>query len=113
MVNELFQKHHGLPGVPQTIGNPGGDGTQGSNIYFGNVSEFFDSVEVSVDTFVRIASKKNISTKKYYTGVFKQQESSGPDSEETYTYERHNYILAARNTTGQHVECVLEYIQHC
>ena len=87
MTNELFQKHHGLPGVPQTIGNPGGDGTQGSNIYFGNVAEFFDSVEVSVDTFVRIASKKNTSTGKYYTGVFKQQKSSGADSEETYTYE--------------------------
>lgn len=57
MVNELFQKHHGLPSVPQIIGNSGSDGTQGSNVYFGNVSEFFDSVEVSVDTFVRIASK--------------------------------------------------------
>lgn len=87
MVNELFQKHHGLPGVPQTIGNPGGDGTQGSNIYFGNVAEFFDSVEVSVDTFVRIASKKNTSTKKYYTGVFEQTSTGGSDDEVTYTYE--------------------------
>ena len=32
-MKRLYQKHHGLPGIPQTSGRNGKDGDGGNNIY--------------------------------------------------------------------------------
>ena len=74
-MKRLYQKHHGLPGIPQTSGRNGKDGDGGNNIYFGFVSDFFNNMEMTVDNFIRIARRGDGShgySKKgsYYTGIF-------------------------------------------
>jgi hypothetical protein len=76
MIKKLTQKLHGLPGIPQIKANDGADGTQGNNIYFGNISDFFDSIEVAIDNFVRMAQTKQTvsynTSSPYYTGIFER-----------------------------------------
>ena len=70
-MERLYQKRHGLPGVPFISGKPGEDGTGGNNVYFGYINEFFDVIDVSVDSIVRAASTE---LGQHYTGVY---DSSG------------------------------------
>lgn len=74
-MKRLYQKHHGLPGIPQTSGRNGKDGDGGNNIYFGFVSDFFNNMEMTVDNFIRIARRGDGSSGyskdgSYYTGIF-------------------------------------------
>ena len=74
-MKRLYQKHHGLPGIPQTSGRNGKDGDGGNNIYFGFVSDFFNNMEMTVDNFIRIARRGDSSggydkEGSYYTGIF-------------------------------------------
>ena len=68
----LKQKHHGLPALPQSSGKNGVDGNGGNNVYFGYIVDFFDSVELTVDNFIRIAQLNGVSSIRgsYYTGLF-------------------------------------------
>lgn len=68
----LKQKHHGLPALPQSSGKNGVDGNGGNNVYFGYIVEFFESVELTVDNFIRIAQLNGVSSIRgsYYTGLF-------------------------------------------
>ena len=68
----LKQKHHGLPALPQSSGKNGVDGNGGNNVYFGYIVEFFESVELTVDNFIRIAQLNGVSSFRgsYYTGLF-------------------------------------------
>ena len=68
MRRNLYQKDHGMPGVPMSFGFDGADGNSGNNIYIGYVGDFFDSTPITVDNFVRTA-QKDVSTG-YYTGIF-------------------------------------------
>ena len=84
-MKRLYQKHHGLPGIPQTSGRNGKDGDGGNNIYFGCVSDFFNNMEMTVDNFIRIARRGDGShgyseKGSYYTGIF-----SFSDTENKYT----------------------------
>lgn len=67
MIEKLYQKRHGLPGVPFAAGSSGTDGTGGNNVYFGYINEFFDVIDVSVDNIVRAASMES---GQHYTGVY-------------------------------------------
>lgn len=40
-IDNLHQKHHGLPGVGFSSGKNGQDGEGGNNVYFGYINEFF------------------------------------------------------------------------
>ena len=75
-MERLYQKRHGLPGVPFISGKPGEDGTGGNNVYFGYINEFFDVIDVSVDSIVRAASTE---LGQHYTGVY---DSSGNEAHE-------------------------------
>ena len=68
----LKQKHHGLPALPQSSGKNGVDGNGGNNVYFGYIIDFFDSVRLTADNFIRIAqlNRDDSSFGSYYTGLF-------------------------------------------
>ena len=66
-MEELYQKKHGLPGVPVITGTSGEDGTGGNHVYFGYINDFFDVVDVSADYLVRTATGANDIR---YTGAF-------------------------------------------
>jgi hypothetical protein len=66
-MKELYQKKHGLLGVPIITGTAGEDGTGGNHVYFGYINEFFDIVDVSADYLVRTATGND---NLRYTGVF-------------------------------------------
>ena len=66
-MEELYQKKHGLPGVPLITGDAGEDGTGGNHVYFGYINEFFDIVDVSADHLVRTATGDG---NLRYTGAF-------------------------------------------
>ena len=67
-MQHLYQKKHGLPGIPLSSGINGVDGTSGNNVYFGYVYDFFDYTEIEIDNILRIAQRSYSSG--YYTGVY-------------------------------------------
>ena len=76
-MKNIYQKHHGLPGIPQISGEDGSDGESGRNVYFGYVNDFFDNVEITVDNIVRYAQKSITDPSAYYTGIFSINPSTG------------------------------------
>lgn len=68
MNKRLYQKRHGLPGVPFVSGYNGTDGNSGNNIYIGYIYDYFENTEVSLDNLVRVAQRDS----SYYTGVFEK-----------------------------------------
>ena len=77
MINmeELYQKKHGLTGVPVITGIPGEDGTGGNHVYFGFINDFFDVVDVSADYLVRTATGDGDIR---YTGAFDDNDNPIP-----------------------------------
>ena len=67
-MQRLYQKKHGLPGLPLSSGADGSDGNSGNNVYFGYVYDFFDYTEIEIDNILRIAQRSYSSG--YYTGVY-------------------------------------------
>lgn len=65
--NKLYQKKHGLPGISMISGNDGMSYESGTNVYFGFINDFFDTISVPVSNLVRIAQKNKNA---YYTGIF-------------------------------------------
>ena len=65
----LYQKKHGLPGLPVTAGVDGADGTVGNNVYFGYVYDFFDYTEIEIDNLARVA-QSSLYGSHYYTGLY-------------------------------------------
>ena len=76
-MTNIYQKHHGLPGIPQFSGESGSNGENGRNVYFGYVNDFFDSIEISVDNIVRYAQTSTNDPSAYYTGLFNINLASG------------------------------------
>ena len=66
-MEKLYQKKHGLAGIPLITGAAGEDGTGGNHIYFGYINDFFDVVDVSADYLVRTATGDD---NLRYTGAF-------------------------------------------
>lgn len=66
-MEKLYQKKHGLTGVPMITGSAGEDGTGGNHVYFGYINDFFDVVDVSADYLVRTATGDGDLR---YTGAF-------------------------------------------
>lgn len=56
MANNLYQKCHGLPGIG-VKGITGMTGEKGNSIYIGFVNDFFDGIEIELDTFVKVAKR--------------------------------------------------------
>ena len=77
-MQKLYQKKHGLPGLPLSSGINGTDGNSGNNVYFGYVYDFFDYTEIEIDNILRIAQRSYSSG--YYTGVY----DSVPEIEDVY-----------------------------
>ena len=73
----LYQKKHGLPGLPVTAGADGADGTVGNNVYFGYVYDFFDYTEIEIDNLARVA-QSSLYGSHYYTGLYDYVENQ-PD----------------------------------
>lgn len=73
--SRLYQKKHGLPGTPVSSGNDGMSYDSGTNVYFGFINDFFDTISVPVSNLIRIARKNS---SEYYTGIFY---SSGGDQQ--------------------------------
>lgn len=73
----LYQKKHGLPGLPLTAGTDGVDGTAGNNVWFGYVYDFFDYTEIEIDNIARIAQRGYSSG--YYTGIYDKPEGNEND----------------------------------
>lgn len=67
-IDNLHQKHHGLPGVGFSSGKNGQDGEGGNNVYFGYINEFFETIDMTADNLIRIATET--STGRAYTGIF-------------------------------------------
>ena len=67
-IDNLHQKHHGLPGVGFSSGTNGMDGEGGNNVYFGYINDFFETIKMDADNLIRIAQET--STGKPYTGMF-------------------------------------------
>ena len=65
-IDNLHQKHHGLPGVGFSSGKNGQDGEGGNNVYFGYINEFFETIDMTADNLIRIATSED----GYYTGMF-------------------------------------------
>lgn len=57
MNNNLYQKHHGLPGVG-IFGQTGFAGENGASIYFGFVKDFFDGLQIQHDARIKLAKRK-------------------------------------------------------
>lgn len=96
-MKRLYQKHHGLPGIPQTSGKNGKDGDGGNNIYFGFVSDFFNNMEMTVDNFIRIARRGNgsrgySSTGSYYTGIFSETNDTYSDQDDYTANENYTEV---------------------
>nr|DAY42253.1 MAG TPA: hypothetical protein [Caudoviricetes sp.] len=58
--NDLYKKKHGLLGmcIP---GEQGIQGTNGNGIHIGFINDFFESFDISVNTVVKIAKRKDTS----------------------------------------------------
>ena len=57
MLNPLYQKHHGMPGIG-VKGHKGETGEKGNGIYIGFINDFFETNDISVNAFVKIAQRK-------------------------------------------------------
>lgn len=77
----LYQKKHGLPGVPMSSGEDGQSYNDGVNVHVGYINEFFNTVDVPVVNLVRVAQKD---TSNYYTGIYKIADNEYID-QSTYT----------------------------
>ena len=103
MSRELYQKKHGLPGLPLTRGADGLDGRSGNNIYFGNIAEFFNSMTMPVDTFIRVAEKRRtgaIGISEGYTGVFEKIKNGDDEEGYYFTYNDNPDVSAYTWTNG-------------
>jgi hypothetical protein len=67
-IDNLQQKHHGLPGIGFSSGTDGLDGEGGNNVYFGYINDFFETIKMDADNLIRIAMET--STGQPYTGMF-------------------------------------------
>lgn len=110
-MKRLYQKHHGLPGIPQISGRNGKDGDGGNNIYFGFVSDFFNNMEMTVDNFIRIARRGDGShgyseKGSYYTGIFSISDTGNDyTDQDNYTgNEKYEEVDKGFNEWGDKVE---------
>ena len=83
MIDNLYKKHHGLPGVSLFVGQNGYVGTNGNNVYFGYIGDFFNSVETTIDNIIRLAQSKD----KRYTGVHNKVSLDKYEIQNTYGYQ--------------------------
>lgn len=67
MSKKLQQKKHGLPGLSLASGRDGASYESGTNIYFGFINDYFETITVPVINLVCVAKKENGD---YYTGIF-------------------------------------------
>lgn len=84
---KFYQKRHGLPGISYPVMPDGKDGTNGSNVLFGYIGDFFDSIDITVDNLLRVAKKdrryqSRTTRDDYYTGI---RDTAGNDVAEYWT----------------------------
>lgn len=65
-IDNLQQRHHGLPGIGFSSGTNGLDGEGGNNVYFGYINDFFETIKIDADNLIRLATSDD----GYYTGMF-------------------------------------------